>query len=77
MVNRALYENAHKAEIERLEKIIGRQAIPIKILKNGGVFRGKVTLVDGLRWIITNCMFILSLDTGIQRNLRLCAMRRP
>jgi len=33
LVNGALDENAHKAEIDRLQKIIGKQAIQIEILK--------------------------------------------
>jgi hypothetical protein len=40
-----------KAEIERLQKIIGKQAIQIEILKNRGVIRNKVGAVKkkGLR----------------------------
>ena len=41
LVNGALDENAHKAEIERLQKIIGKQAIQIEILKKTEEFFGK------------------------------------
>jgi len=41
LVNGALDENAHKAEIERLQKIIGKQAIQIEILKKPRSYSGK------------------------------------
>jgi transposase-like protein len=41
LVNGALDENAHKVEIERLQKIIGKQAIQIEILKKTEELFGK------------------------------------
>jgi transposase-like protein len=41
LINGASEENVHKAEIERLQKIIGKQAIQIEILKKRRSYSGK------------------------------------
>jgi len=42
-------DNHYKAEIERLQKIIGKQAIQIEILKNGGAIWNKREAVEMLK----------------------------
>ncbi len=50
LINGAGDDNVYKSELEKLQKIIGKQAIQIEILKKNGRFAGnKVTAVDSLK----------------------------
>lgn len=42
LVNGVLNDDMYKAEIERPERIIGKQAIKIEILKKGGTVRERI-----------------------------------